>query len=395
MKKYLLLIALFAFVGSVFAQEDTEPLTLREAAPDPNGIDLVPLVTGLTRPLYVTHAPDDAERLFLLQQGGIINIYDMDGNFVSEFLNLSSLVTPAANSQRYTEQGLLGLAFHPDYAENGAFFINYTDVNGNTVISRFRVTDDPNVADISSEEVLFTQRQPFPNHNGGHMEFGPDGYLYISLGDGGSANDPLGAGQDTNLVLGSILRIDVNSAEGGYAIPEDNPFADGGGAPEIWAYGLRNVWRFSFDSATGDMYLGDVGQNQIEEVNFQPADSAGGINYGWNAFEGNNRFDTSVSADNSVMPFATYMHSGAESGCSVTGGYVYRGEAVPDMQGVYVYGDYCTGNIWAAYRDLNGEWQSDFFRSSGLQISSFGEDANGELYVVHYGGELYKMVAVE
>lgn len=392
MKHLLSLLLVMGLVGSIFAQEET--VITRSAAPDPAAVELELLVDDLTRPLYLTHAPDDAERLFVMQQGGIINIYDLSGDFVSEFLNLTERVTWDANTRSYTERGLLGLAFHPNYAENGEFFVNYTDRNGHTVVARYTVSDDSNVVDANSEDIIFTQRQPFPNHNGGHMAFGPDGYLYIGLGDGGAANDPLGAGQDTGTLLGSIIRIDVDG-DGAYGIPVDNPFVEADGEDEIWAYGLRNPWRFSFDRATGDLYIGDVGQNQTEEISFQPANSAGGLNFGWNAFEGGEVFNARLDPVGVVQPIATYAHSGDAGGCSVTGGYVYRGEAVAELQGVYLYGDYCSGNMWAAYRDDAGAWQSDFFQATGLQISSFGEDANGELYVVDYGGAVYRIVTAQ
>lgn len=392
----IVLLALLVILPA--SAQDEEPLIAVETPPTSADVALQPIDLQfdnggqLVRPLFITHAGDGTDRLFLVQQGGIIYVMQ-NGEFTpSEFLNLTDLVTADANTQQYTERGLLGLAFHPNYAENGTFFVNYTDRQGTTHIVRYTVSaDDPNVADPASAVDLFQQQQPFPNHNGGHMAFGPDGFLYVSLGDGGSANDPLAAGQNPNNLLGTILRLDVDGEEG-YAIPEDNPFVGtDDGADEVWAYGLRNVWRFSFDRATGDLYLGDVGQNQWEEINFQPADSPGGENYGWNIYEGTHQF-AGGTVEDAVIPIAEYNHS---LGCSVTGGYIYRGEAVPALEGVYLYSDYCSGRIWMAYRDANLDWQDSLLLESGLQVSSFGEDEQGELLVIDYGGGLYKLVAAE
>ncbi|WP_228845453.1 PQQ-dependent sugar dehydrogenase [Phototrophicus methaneseepsis] len=341
------------------------------------------------RPLYLTHAADGTDRLYLVQQGGRILVMQNGEFVVSDFLDVSDLVSPEANGSGYSERGLLGLAFHPGYAENGFFYINYTDAQGTTKVAQYSVSaDDPNVADPASAQIILEQPQPFANHNGGHMAFGPDGYLYISLGDGGDQGDPMDNGQNPTTLLGTILRVAVG--EGGYKIPDENPFAGSdAGADEVWAYGFRNVWRFSFDRATGDLYIGDVGQNQWEEINFQPADSPGGENYGWNIYEGTHAYEGGELQD-SVVPIAEYDHS---QGCSVTGGYIYRGEAIPALQGVYLYSDYCTGTVWMAYRDANLDWQSGaVLMQNGFQVSSFGEDESGELYVVGYSGALYKLV---
>jgi len=264
MKRLLLFASLLlACVGISAAQDTTDPVLFRESAPDPASIRLEPFASGFDRPLYVTSAGDGSGRLFVVEQSGRIHVYSAEGVNLGVFLDTTDLVSPNVFSGGYTERGLLGLAFHPDYADNGLFFINYTDRGGATAVARYSVSADPDRADPASADVIFSLAQPFPNHNGGHMDFGPDGYLYISLGDGGAAGDPLDAGQNTGLLLGSILRLDVNS-DSGYTIPADNPFVNSDqGEPEIWAYGLRNVWRFSFDRATGDMYLGDVGQNQV------------------------------------------------------------------------------------------------------------------------------------
>jgi glucose/arabinose dehydrogenase len=343
---------------------------------------------GFTRPLYLTHAPDDSQRLFVMEQGG--RIITLEAGQRAVFLDIRERVSRAANSPSYTEQGLLGLAFHPDYAENRVFFLNYTDRGGGTVIARYRASADGRQADPASEEILFTLPQPFANHNGGHIAFGPDGYLYVSLGDGGAANDPLGAGQNLTLLLGKILRLEVG-AQGPYSVPADNPFVDDpAAADEIWAYGLRNVWRFSFDRLTGDLYMGDVGQNRYEEINFHPASSRGGENYGWNAYEASTVFNRGVVAPNAVAPILEYDHAPA-NGCSVTGGYVYRGQAIASLIGRYIYGDFCSGRVWMGWRE-GAAWRSQVLLDSGLQISSFGEDAAGELYVVDYRGAVYRLV---
>lgn len=382
MRKILIALLFLSVFSSVLAQE--EVLTSRSIAPSADSFRLEALVQNLRRPLYLTHAGD--ERLFVMEQGG--KIFVVNGTSQSLFLNLTDLVTAEANREVYTERGLLGLAFAPDYAETGTFYVNYTDRAGNTVLARYQVSTDPNVADSDSAEILLQVQQPFPNHNGGHMAFGADGYLYVALGDGGAANDPLGAGQNVQNLLGSMLRLDVSQA-GAYQIPADNPFADGvNGAPETWSYGWRNPWRFSFDRATGDMYIADVGQNQYEEVNFELA-GMGGLNYGWNAWEATHRFNNRLNVPDAVMPLAEYDHG---KGCSVTGGYVYRGALIADLQAVYLYGDFCSGRVWYAYRDTANQWQSAEFLETGFQISSFGEDVNGELYIVDYRGTVYKIV---
>lgn len=366
-------------------------LHFRDSPPDAAAIQLTPVAAGFTRPIYATHAGDGSGRLFVLEQSGKIWILQDDQRTAVPFLDVSAQISPAALTQRYTEQGLLGLAFHPEYASNGSFFIKYTDHAGDSVVARYQVMPgQPQLADPSSGQIIFRHNQPYANHNGGHIDFGPDGYLYIALGDGGSANDPLGAGQNRQLLLGTILRLDIDSAFP-YAIPPDNPFTnDAAALDEIWAYGLRNVWRFSFDRATGDLYLADVGQNQWEEVNFQPADSRGGENYGWNVYEANTIF-AGGSAPNHVAPFFAYNHS---LGCSVTGGYVVRGNAIAALQAAYLFGDYCTGRIWASWRDSSLTWQTIELMKTAMSISSFGEDEAGEVYVIDYTGALYRFEAV-
>ena len=384
------MLVLAMCLGSSLAQESEETqeaLISRDAAPKAADIAFSEFASGFNRPLYLTHAGDGSERIFVLEQTGRVWIITDGLRSQQPFLDLSDSITATAN-RTYSEQGLLGLAFHPDYAENGRFFVNYTDRSGGTVVARFQVSlDDPDLADAASGQIIFQLAQPFANHNGGHIDFGPDGYLYITLGDGGSANDPLGAGQNRRLLLGSIMRIDVDGALP-YAIPPDNPFVgDDSALDEIWAYGLRNVWRFSFDRATGDMYLADVGQNLLEEVNFQPADSSGGENYGWNVWEGTNPF-AGGDAVGHVPPVFEYRHT---LGCSVTGGYVYRGSAMPQLEAVYIFGDYCTGRIWAMYRDGDLNWHTNELANTGWPISSFGEDEAGEIYLVDYSGTIYRI----
>jgi len=382
------LVALLTVAALTFGHLGAS-LPLQAAAQQLASFRLVTVADGFRRPLLVTHAGDGSGRLFVVEQGGVIRVIK-DGAVLAEpFLDVSELVSRAARSNDYTERGLLGLAFHPDYAENGLFYINYTDANGNTVVARYSVSgDNPDRADPASALPLLYVPQPYSNHNGGHMEFGPDGYLYISLGDGGSGGDPQGNGQNLGSLLGKILRIDIN-ADDGYAIPPDNPFAGRADArPEIWAWGLRNVWRFSFDRVTGDLYLADVGQNRWEEINFQPATSRGGENYGWNAYEGSHVYSGQPPASEVVMPVLEYEHR--NGWCSVTGGYVYRGERISALQGYYLYGDWCTGTIWAARADSSGIWQATIVLESGRQISSFGEDEAGELYLVDYGGAVLR-----
>ena len=339
--------------------------------PDPNSYQWQPVISGLERPVDLQ--ADGSGRLFIIEKVGRIRILQ-DGQLLGQpFLDISDRVRSDGN-----EQGLLGLAFHPQYAQNGRFFVNYTDNNGDDVIARFNVSGEPNTADPNSEVKLLTVDDPFANHNGGVLAFGPDGYLYAGLGDGGSQGDPNGNGQNTGAMLGKILRLDVDSAEP-YAIPPDNPFGN-----EVWAYGLRNPWRFSFDKGTGDLYIGDVGQNTWEEIDYLPGGSAGGTNFGWNLREGAHDYKGSASPD-LTDPVAEYSHQ--EGGCSVTGGYVYRG-SMPEWNGIYLYGDYCSGFIWGLIRANDG-WQKQQLFETGVRITSFGQDAAGEIYLVSDSGMIY------
>jgi glucose/arabinose dehydrogenase len=349
--------------------------------PDPGGFAWNLIADGFQRPLFVTHSGDGSGRLFIVEQDGAIRVFTDGAILPDPFLDINDQVGSESN-----EQGMLGLAFHPDYEQNGFFYINYTDVQGDTVIARFNVSADPNVADPASEKILLQVDQPFPNHNGGHLEFGPDGYLYFGLGDGGSQGDPNGNGQSLETYLAKLLRVDVNSGDP-YAIPADNPFANGGGLPEIWAYGLRNPWRFSFDIATGNLFIADVGQGQWEEVNFLPAGSPGGSNFGWNFLEGTHPYKGDAP-EGLIAPVTEYEHGNR---CSVTGGYAYRGQALPAWQGVYIYADYCSGEVFGLVHHADGSWESQLLYDTGFLITSFGLDEAGEIYVLDRSGGLYQL----
>lgn len=341
-----------------------------------------PIASGLAAPVSITHAGDS--RLFIVLQGGQVVIWNGAGVLPTPFLDISDRVSSGG------ERGLLSIAFHPRYPENGFFFVNYTNLNGHTVVARYRVSSDPNRADAASaKQVLFIE-QPFSNHNGGQMQFGPDGYLYIGMGDGGSGGDPGNRAQSLETPLGKMLRIDVDADP--YAVPPSNPFvATAGARPEIWATGLRNPWRFSFDRATGDLWIADVGQGSWEEIDFQPASSIGGENYGWRRMEGTHCFNPASDCNpgNLVLPVIEYNHTGGA--CSVTGGYVYRGAGSPRLQGMYIYGDYCNGKIWGATRNGTGPATVKELLDTTFFISTFGEDANGELYVANHGGTVYRL----
>lgn len=342
--------------------------------PDPNAYTWQLVVSGLDRPVDLQ--PDGSGRLLVIEKIGHIHIIENGQLVETPFLNIEDRVNDSSN-----EMGLLGLAFHPNYAQNGYFFVNYTGDGGDTFISRFQVSGDPNNANPSSELNLLRINQPFPNHNGGGLDFGPDGYLYAGLGDGGLAGDPYGNGQKTDTFLGKVLRLDVDSTEP-YAVPADNPFGN-----EIWDYGLRNPWRVSFDQQTGDLYLGDVGQGKWEEIDIHPAGAPGGINYGWNFREGAHEYEGNAPSG-LTDPIAEYSHD--VGGCSVTGGYVYRG-AMPEWNGIYLYGDYCTGYVWGLINTDSG-WESQLLFQSGKRITSFGQDEAGEVYLVTDGGEIYALV---
>lgn len=369
------------------------------------------IASGLAFPTGVYHAPGDATRLFITEKTGRIKILNLETQQVlaTPFLNLSSLISGGGSTG--SEQGLLGLAFHPDYANNGYFYVNYTGSGGATTIRRYTVSaTDPNVANASSGTTLLTIAQPFSNHNGGWIGFGPDGYLYIGTGDGGSANDPGNRAQNigANQLLGKILRIDVDSGSP-FGIPADNPFAGGGGDNRIWSWGLRNPWRCSFDRETGDLWIADVGQNAWEEINVQPA-GVGGQNYGWRCKEGNACTGLSGCTCNSTAltnPIHVYGHN-SSGGYSLTGGFVYRGCAIEGLQGAYFFADYVSGRIWTLRYDgatVSGLQlrttqltpSSDGFTVN--QIVAFGEDPQGELYIVDHGGassgQIFKIVPAD
>jgi glucose/arabinose dehydrogenase len=351
-------------------------------------IDLKRVAAGLAGPVAIAHAGDGSGRLFVTLKSGQIVIFNGAHILSTPFLDIGGLVSAGG------ERGLLSAAFHPNYVGNGFFYLSYTDAAGDSVIARYSVSANPNRADSASGVILLTITQPFSNHNGGQLQFGPDGYLYISIGDGGSGGDPQNNGQNLGNLLGKILRIDVDSGFP-FVVPADNPFVGVGGArEEIWSYGLRNPWRFSFDRLTGDLFIGDVGQSSWEEVDFQPAGSAGGENYGWRLMEGSSCFNPAINCNNGTLtlPILEYDHA---AGCSVTGGYRYRGSANPDLDGIYVYGDYCTGNIWGAEEDGMGGWTTTQLLDTDFFISTFGEDESGEIYVAHFSspnGSIYQIV---
>jgi len=350
-------------------------------------IKLEEVAGDLKSPVFVTYANDKSNRMFVVEKKGTIAILRDGKRSPTPFLDISDLITSSGS-----EQGLLGLAFHPDYASNGRFFVYYTASNGDNTLARYNVSGTPDVADPASATVLFAQPDFAANHNGGMLAFGPDGYLYVGLGDGGGGGDPQANGQKRSILLGKLLRLDV-SGDKPYAIPPDNPWPTGAdnARPEIWAYGLRNPWRFSFDRATGDLYIGDVGQNAYEEIDFQPAGASGGLNYGWSLREALHCFQADTcEASKMGDPVAEESH---DQGCSVTGGYVYRGSAFPNLAGLYIFGDYCSGTIWSLHRDAAGAWEQRKLLDSGLSISSFGEDAAGELYVLDLGGTLFRVTA--
>jgi glucose/arabinose dehydrogenase len=385
--------------------------------------DLVPV--DLTRPVYVTHANDGSGRLFIVEQAGQVLIMENDQLLPEPFLDISDRVLSPASGGG-SEEGLLSIAFPPGDGPKSHFYAYYTmqagdgRTQGDNRLSRFAISADPNRADPASEEPLITFPHPtYANHNGGQLAFGPDGYLYIGTGDGGGSGDPNENAQNTASLLGKLLRIDVGSTsappaapaspaaflpvlhsangqpgDAAYAIPNDNPFVGQAGARgEIWALGLRNPWRFSFDRLTGDLYIGDVGQGMREEIDFQPADSTGGENYGWDILEGTRCYEPSSGCTpppDYSPPVAEYSHNAPENPCSVTGGYVYRGPTYPELQGIYLYADYCSGQIWGL-RQTNGDWETAEMADTNQRITSFGEDEAGEVYLVAVGGNIYRV----
>tara|TARA_A100000171_G_scaffold53040_1_gene75733 strand:+ start:8229 stop:9638 length:1410 start_codon:yes stop_codon:yes gene_type:complete len=378
MKNSICCLLAFSFFFTSLAQE----IAIEEFASDFN------------LPVNLQNAGDD--RLFVVEQNGVIQILNPDGTTnATPFLDISSDVSCCG------EQGLLGLAFHPNYASNGFFYVNYIDDNGNTQVSRFSVDPaNPDIALPGSELPIIDYAQPFGNHNGGCLAFGPDGFLYISSGDGGSGGDPGSRAQNTELLLGKLLRIDIDNPSGGnnYGIPADNPFAnDPPNAPEIWAYGLRNPWKFSFDRETGNLWIGDVGQGDLEEIN-RVSSTEAGLNYGWDCFEGTQTYTgppdgpsaVCSSVTNATFPIAEYSSATGSSNCSVTGGNVYRGSQYPNLDGLYFFADVCSGLIGTVDQAGNLVDRGNF---SGSWVS-FGEDNSGELYIVSRQpqGTIYRVI---
>ncbi len=381
-------------------------------------ISLRPVASGLQAPDYVTNAGDSSGRIFIVEQAGIIRIVHNGNLLTKPFLDISDRV------RFYGEEGLLSLAFPPDFAQKGYFYVYYTRKGEtNNQVSRFHLTSDPNIADPNSEEqILFLNHPGHTNHNGGLLVFGPDGYLYIGTGDGGGSGDLNGNAQNPGSLLGKLLRIDTEYAWGhmpiagnklfmplifnstqsppspAYKIPASNPFVGQNGArPEIWALGLRNPWRYSFDRQTNDLYIADVGQDTWEEIDFQPANSKGGENYGWNILEGNYCYPPGTAGcsqpANYSPPVWEYNHGPNDTnGCSITGGYVYRGVSYPAMQGIYFYGDYCSRTVWGLQNNA-GQWSQHTFLTALGGITSFGEDQAGELYLTASNGVVYQVVS--
>lgn len=355
--------------------------------PDPKDYTWQVVAQNFDRPLDLAFPKNRPNEMFVVEQGGVIWIVKEGQRLAQPFLDIRDRVRTDAD-----ERGLLGIALHPDFSNNGYFYLNYTGKNAETVIARFSALDGSSAADSGSERILLRVDQPFKNHNGGGLAFGPDGYLYIALGDGGSAGDPLGSGQSLTTFLGKILRIDVNVPDG-YAIPPDNPFrATDGSLSEIWAYGLRNPWRFSFDSFTGDLYIADVGQDAWEEINFLPANSAGGANFGWNYREGSHAYAGQIPSGLTLIdPIWEYDHLAGES---VTGGVVYRGKILPEWRGIYVFGDFISGTVWGLLQNGEGKWHAQQMFSTSAYISAFSVDQFGEVYMLDLqSGQIYRLVA--
>ncbi|MBM3151667.1 MAG: PQQ-dependent sugar dehydrogenase [Chloroflexi bacterium] len=356
--------------------------------PDPAGYEWLAVTDGLDQPVDIQNAADGSGRLFLVEKTGRIRILQGGVLLPEPFLDISERV-----GDQGLEQGLLGLAFHPGYESNGLFFVNYTDRLGNTVIARFQVlAGESNRADPGSETQLLYIEQPYSNHNGGGLAFGPDGYLYIGLGDGGAAGDPHENARDPFSLLGKMLRIDVDHGSL-YAIPPENPFAAaaGTGHPEIWRSGLRNPWRFAFDPANGDLYIGDVGQDQWEEVNYLAVnDDSGLLDFGWDRFEGSHPYENPPPAGGTILPVAEYAHR--DGRCSVTGGLVYRGQALAEWSGAYFFADYCTGEVFGLLRTAEYAWEMIPLFATGFQVSTFGADEVGELHLADFrSGVVYRL----
>jgi len=368
--------------GTNVAATSTSPSTIPPVA-------FRTLASAFTNPVGLEMPNDGSNRFFVVEQGGTIKILHLDGSVATEnFLDITGKITSGG------ELGLLGVTFHPDFSSNGRFFVNYTRTVGNgqiqTVIAEYRVSPDPDVAEPNSERILLTQDQPFPNHKAGQLAFGPDGFLYFGLGDGGSEGDPMGNGQNLGTLLGKMLRIDVDHHDPGlpYAIPADNPFASSSTAlHEIWAYGFRNPWRFSFERGTNRQFCADVGQDRFEEADLVQK----GGNFGWNVMEGDHCFDppSGCATKGKILPITEYDHS---KGIAIIGGYVYKGSEIPSLTNLYIFGDLASGNVWYLREDPQETFKQTLLLNVPFQISSFGQDINGELYIVDYsGGRVLKL----
>jgi len=379
--------AVLGFFLSVIGQSAGATASEVAARSTETAIDLVPVVTtGLKSPLFVTHAGDGSGQLFVVEQGGLVRVINGGRLQEAPFLDLRDRIWTKGN-----EQGLLGLAFHPDHRANGRLFVNYNRrEDGATVVAEYTRRGRGMEVSAETERVLMVVPQPYLNHNGGMVGFGPDGFLYIGRGDGGSKGDPQNRAQNPHEWLGKILRIDVDRARP-YAIPPDNPYASGGGRPEIFALGIRNPWRFSFDRETGMLWLADVGQYKWEEIDLVVA----GGNYGWRIMEGTHCYnpEEGCSPDGLTFPIAEYGHE--QGRCSITGGYVYRGRSAPALRGLYVFGDYCSGELFALSASPNRKYSTAprVLLQTGLRISSFGEDEAGEVYLVDHKGGIYRLAA--
>ena len=369
----------------------TDPERLEPAALGAGQLTVIPVVSGLSSPLGVANAGDGSGRLFVVQRGGTVRVVKGRTLLAGNFLNIASKVAAGG------ERGLLGLVFHPDFESNGFLYAFYTRASdGDIVVARYTANGARTSASAATEQILLRiEHSANTNHNGGALVFGPDGMLHIAVGDGGGSGDPSNNGQDKETLLGKVLRIDVNGTgagpNGAYAIPPDNPFIGGAGLDEIWAYGLRNPWRISFDRVAGRFWIADVGQGRYEEINREEAGFAGGGNYGWRVMEGAHCYSPSSGCNTSgkILPVAEYSHS---FGCSITGGYVYRGATQRDLVGNYVFADFCSGRIGTVPGNGSG---LTFRRTTSLSISSFGESESGELYLTHLGGSLYRVIAPE
>lgn len=372
----------------------TDGQTAITTAPTVGSIKLTRLTDSLSKPVFVTSARDGTGRLFIVEQTGRIRIWSNGALLATPLLNLSGSVSGGG------EQGLLGLAFHPRFTSNRKFYVNYTNLSGDSVVREYRASaTNPNRIESGSGRTILKINQPYDNHNGGMIAFGPDGYLYIGMGDGGSGGDPGNRAQDKDSLLGKMLRINVNgrTSSRAYLIPSTNPYVGKPGRNEIWQRGLRNPWRWSFDRRTGNLWIGDVGQNRYEEVDRASRTSTGagrGANWGWRVMEGLHCYRPSSGCNRTGkrLPVVEYSHA-SNGRCAVTGGYVYRGSAIPALAGWYVYGDYCSGEIWTISSGASSPARATRLLDSSLLISSFGESASGELYVTDLAGSLYRIDA--